>query len=98
MADPDAGGSADAAAKLDAFRAETRAWLEANAPPGARKPPVGTEETVWGGRTRSLRAKTCRVTDELDIGLFLKRSRVTGETFGDDYFQKERLARIAWRI
>lgn len=38
------------------------------------------------------------VTDELDIGLFLKRTRVAGETFGDDYFQKERLARTAWRI
>jgi acyl-CoA dehydrogenase len=50
MADPDHGGSADAAAKLEAFRGETRAWLEANAPPGALKPPVGTEETVWGGR------------------------------------------------
>jgi alkylation response protein AidB-like acyl-CoA dehydrogenase len=38
------------------------------------------------------------VTDDLDIGLFLKRTRVAGETFGDDYFQKERLARTAWRI
>jgi acyl-CoA dehydrogenase len=38
------------------------------------------------------------VTDELDIGLFLKRARVAGETFGDDYFQKERLAKLAWRI
>jgi alkylation response protein AidB-like acyl-CoA dehydrogenase len=38
------------------------------------------------------------VTDELDIGLFLKRTRVAGETYGDDYFQKERLARTAWQI
>jgi alkylation response protein AidB-like acyl-CoA dehydrogenase len=38
------------------------------------------------------------VTDDLDIGLFLKRARVAGETFGDDYFQKERLAKLAWRI
>ena len=38
------------------------------------------------------------VTDEFDIGLFFKRARVAGETLGDDYFHKERLARIAWRI
>jgi alkylation response protein AidB-like acyl-CoA dehydrogenase len=38
------------------------------------------------------------VTDDLDIGLFLKRARVAGETLGDDYFQKERLAKLAWGI
>ena len=36
------------------------------------------------------------VTDELDIGLFFKRARVAGEAFGDDYFQRERLARLSW--
>ena len=38
------------------------------------------------------------VTDEFDIGLFFKRARVAGDTFGDDYFQRERLARLAWKI
>jgi acyl-CoA dehydrogenase len=38
------------------------------------------------------------VTDEFDIGLFFKRARVAGDTFGDDYFQRERLARLAWNI
>ena len=34
---------------LEAFRAETRAWLEANCPPAMRTP-MPAEETVWGGR------------------------------------------------
>jgi alkylation response protein AidB-like acyl-CoA dehydrogenase len=34
---------------LDAFRAETRAWLEANCPKSMRTPMV-EEEVVWGGR------------------------------------------------
>jgi acyl-CoA dehydrogenase len=38
------------------------------------------------------------VTDDYDIGLFLKRVRVAGDLLGDDCFQKERLARLAWKI
>lgn len=38
------------------------------------------------------------ITDDYDIGLFLKRARVAGDLFGDDYFHKERLARLAWKI
>jgi alkylation response protein AidB-like acyl-CoA dehydrogenase len=38
------------------------------------------------------------VTDDFDIGLFFKRARVAGDTFGDDYFQRERLARLVWKI
>jgi len=34
---------------LDAFRAETRAWLEENCPPGMRTP-MPDEERVWGGK------------------------------------------------
>ncbi len=35
--------------ELEAFRAQTRAWLEANCPPSMRTPmPEG--ETVWGGK------------------------------------------------
>ena len=35
---------------LDTFRAETRAWLEANCPPEMRKPIGLGDELVWGGR------------------------------------------------
>lgn len=34
---------------LEAFRAETRAWLEENCPPGMRTP-MPDEERVWGGK------------------------------------------------
>jgi acyl-CoA dehydrogenase len=32
------------------FRAETRAWLEVNCPPGARNVPQTSENSFWGGR------------------------------------------------
>ena len=35
---------------LEAFRRETRAWLEANAPPSMRTPLAEHEEPCWGGR------------------------------------------------
>lgn len=38
------------------------------------------------------------VTDDLDIGLFFKRGRVAGELLGDEYFHRERLAKLAWKI
>jgi alkylation response protein AidB-like acyl-CoA dehydrogenase len=39
------------AADLDTFRAEVRAWLEANYPPELRDPAAKTDpEAVWGGR------------------------------------------------
>ena len=37
-------------ADLETFRAETRAWLEANCPPEVRGPRDGDEDYVWGGR------------------------------------------------
>ncbi len=36
--------------QLEAFRAETRAWLEENCPPAMRTPMMGEEDAVWGGR------------------------------------------------
>jgi alkylation response protein AidB-like acyl-CoA dehydrogenase len=36
------------------------------------------------------------VTDDLDIGLFFKRARAAGDWLGDDYYHRERLAKIAW--
>ncbi|MGH6787142.1 MAG: acyl-CoA dehydrogenase family protein [Novosphingobium sp.] len=35
---------------LDAFRAEIRAWLEANCPPEMRAPVKGEDDVCWGGR------------------------------------------------
>lgn len=35
---------------LDAFRAETRAWLEANCPPEVRGPMRSEADMIWGGR------------------------------------------------
>jgi alkylation response protein AidB-like acyl-CoA dehydrogenase len=35
---------------LDTFRAETRAWLEANVPPSMREPVRGEADANWGGR------------------------------------------------
>jgi len=37
------------ATEIDAFRAETRAWLEANYPPSLNAP-MGEDEAPWGGR------------------------------------------------
>jgi alkylation response protein AidB-like acyl-CoA dehydrogenase len=38
-------------ADLERFRADTRAWLEANCPASMREPLVAEDEIVWGGRT-----------------------------------------------
>jgi acyl-CoA dehydrogenase len=39
-----------APADLEAFRAETRAWLAENCPPGARNLPQQMDASFWGGR------------------------------------------------
>ena len=44
---PDFGGAPEA--DLDAFRAETRAWLEANYPP-SMSAPMAEDDAPWGGR------------------------------------------------
>jgi alkylation response protein AidB-like acyl-CoA dehydrogenase len=38
-------------ADLDTFRAETRAWLEANCPPEMREPVRDESDACWGGRS-----------------------------------------------
>ena len=38
---------------LETFRAETRAWLDANCPPEMREPIRTEKDTVWGGRDQS---------------------------------------------
>ena len=35
------------------------------------------------------------MTDEHDIGFFLKRARAAGETFGDDDYHADRYARLS---
>jgi alkylation response protein AidB-like acyl-CoA dehydrogenase len=37
-------------ADLDAFREDTRRWLEENAPPSMRTPPSSPDEVCWGGK------------------------------------------------
>ncbi len=37
-------------ADLDQFRADTRAWLEANCPPEMRQPMRSEKDANWGGR------------------------------------------------
>jgi alkylation response protein AidB-like acyl-CoA dehydrogenase len=39
---------------LATFRADTRAWLEANCPPSMREPVRGEDDIVWGGRKAKL--------------------------------------------
>ena len=42
----------------DTFRADTRAWLEANCPPEMREPVRNENDACWGGRNfRSIRAR-----------------------------------------
>jgi alkylation response protein AidB-like acyl-CoA dehydrogenase len=53
--------------ELDDFRADTRAWLEARCPPGAR----GPGQTAWGSR---------RIVLEPDVRLWLERMAERGWT------------------
>ncbi|MDB5677746.1 acyl-CoA dehydrogenase family protein [Sphingomonas bacterium] len=39
---------------LETFRADTRAWLEANCPPEMREPVRSDKDAVWGGRDQSM--------------------------------------------
>lgn len=54
-------------ANLEAFRSDTRAWLEANCPPGAR----GPGQVAWGSRSIEL---------ESDVALWLERMADRGWT------------------
>jgi alkylation response protein AidB-like acyl-CoA dehydrogenase len=48
------------AADLEHFRAETRAWLEANCPAEMRTPMTREEDTYWGGRRASFASESQR--------------------------------------
>ena len=40
---------------LEAFRAETREWLEANCPPEMRQPVRDEQDIYWGGRNATFK-------------------------------------------
>ena len=44
-------------ADLDAFRQETRAWLEANCPPEMRQPVLDESDACWGGRNATFKSE-----------------------------------------
>ncbi len=48
-------------ADLDTFRAETRAWLEANCPAEMREPLADMEDRCWGGRNWTFKNDAQRV-------------------------------------
>ncbi len=57
---------------LEAFRAETRAWLETNCPQSMRQPIAGDEDYVWGGRAYKFPSE--------DAKLWLERMGAKGWT------------------
>ncbi|AKM06284.1 acyl-CoA dehydrogenase family protein [Pelagerythrobacter marensis] len=42
---------------LESFRAETRAWLEANCPAEMREPAQGEDDAYWGGRNATFQSE-----------------------------------------
>ncbi len=48
-------------ADSETFRAETRAWLEANCPPEMRKPVTSEADVFWGGRNTTFSSEPQRV-------------------------------------
>lgn len=50
--------------ELEAFRAETRAWLEANCPPEMRQPMRSDEDICWGGRNWRFQSEAQRLWKE----------------------------------
>jgi acyl-CoA dehydrogenase len=47
--------------ELEAFRADARAWLEANCPPEMRKPIESEYDICWGGRKWSFQSEAQRI-------------------------------------
>ena len=46
--------------EIETFRAETRAWLEANCPPSMREPVRDEEDVYWGGRNARFKSDAQR--------------------------------------
>ena len=57
----DAAPVTDDTPELAAFRAETRAWLEANCPPEMRTPMKSEDDMPWGGRNFRFKSDAQRV-------------------------------------
>ena len=68
-------------ASPDAFRAETRAWLEANCPPSMRTPMSAEDEATW---------------DRLDV-MFATRSGNVRRNKLSDFVQINRNVKIAMK-
>ena len=47
--------------ELETFRAETRAWLEANCPDEMRRPMKDENDAVWGGRKAAFKSDAQKV-------------------------------------
>jgi len=58
--------------QLETFRAETRAWLDANCPASMRTPMAGEDDAVWGGRNYKFASE--------DAKLWLDRMAARGWT------------------
>jgi alkylation response protein AidB-like acyl-CoA dehydrogenase len=55
-------------AELETFRAETRAWLEANCPAEMRQPVLGEKDLCWGGRNPQFQSDAQRQWLEVMAG------------------------------
>ena len=78
---------------------EARAWLDTNCPPGMRQQVSGDEDICGGGRrfecqSESPRSWLKRMTDALDVALFMQRARVHDECFGNSGFHADRAAHL----
>ena len=55
-------------ADLETFRAETRAWLEANCPAEMREPVLSESDVCWGGRNPTFKNEAQRRWMEMMAG------------------------------
>ena len=61
---------------LDAFRADTRAWLEANCPAEMREPMRSEADICWGGRNWTFQSDAQKQMARSDGGARLDRARL----------------------
>ena len=61
---------------LETFRAETRAWLEANCPPEMREPMRDESDACWGGRNPVFKNDAQKQWMEVDGRARLDRARL----------------------
>ena len=61
---------------LDTFRAETRAWLEANCPAEMREPMRDESDACWGGRNAVFKNEAQKRWMDVMAGARLDRARL----------------------